>query len=380
METGRLKKKKKKRSHLFCQKIFSTGLRWLLTREEELMCRNTFDRWRDQNVPQSHLFKKILKKNISQSLILTCQVVRWRGDYLFCFRFVTSTSLTLYYSHVRVRCLQRHLYPLQRLDGNLISFFFSYITMETRPLSTCQDSFSYWTNFSHTAYFFNLSVLSNKNCTKFYKAKFERHVRVCCGKEAVLQRVLFFPFKIWLLVTGTVIFAASKHHFLFKPNPVKEGEAVNSLLVNICTAWQTGWLILQRNISFGDFDISPLASELDTHVHSYRYFTDIFMLRKRSKLAMQSFLTPLTASWIGPSVPPPLSAVCHQSCGGFAGWRSCTRTGGWGLEVLFLEDPPFGLPSVWQWAGTDVSCNLCKLQCRELKWLGSGRYYRAERL
>lgn len=92
--------------------------------------------------------------------------------------------------------------------------------------------------------------------------------------------------------------------------------------------------------------MSPLATELNTHVHSYRYFTDIFMLRKRSNLATPSFLTPLMAPWIGPSVPPPLSAVCHQSCGGFPGWRSCTQTGGWGLEVLFLIDPPFGLPSV----------------------------------
>lgn len=132
---------------------------------------------------------------------------------------------------------------------NLLFFLIAkdllHITMETRPLSTCQDSFSYWTNFSHTLYFFNLSVLSNKNCTKFLQGvwKFGRQTLVCCGKDAALQRVLLSPFKIWLLVTGTVIFAASKHHFLFKPNPVEEGEALNSILANICTAWQTGLII-----------------------------------------------------------------------------------------------------------------------------------------
>lgn len=59
---------------------------------------------------------------------------------------------------------------------------------------------------------------------------------------------------------------------------------------------------------------------------------------------------------------PSLSEVSHSQSWALwwaPGWRSCIKIGGRELGVLFLEDPPFGFPSVWQWGRADLPHNLC---------------------
>lgn len=77
-------------------------------------------------VPCSHPWKKYFKNISNQTLISTSQVVYCRGNDLFRFWFLTSTSFTFYYSHMTKSVPQstKVVYPPRLHDVNMLNLHF----------------------------------------------------------------------------------------------------------------------------------------------------------------------------------------------------------------------------------------------------------------
>ena len=58
----------------------------------------------------------------------------------------------------------------------------------------------------------------------------------------------------------------------------------------------------------------------------------------------------------------------RQACGELQVGGHVWGPAGGKLGLLFLEEPPFGFPSVRRWGRTDLSYNLCA-DCRAGSWL-----------